>query len=247
MTSTPQDGFTDADLTAYLDGQADDDLQAALAAALAHDTDLQTRLATLDMPLGTLRAALDPRQLGAPEMPPHLHAAAPAPARTARVWVPAALAASFALGLALSSVWQRPAPSDWIATIASYQALYTTQTLANSPQKSDLSHPALAQAQSDLAVALDPATAIEGLEFKRAQVLAIRQNPLIQMAYLDASGIPFAFCVTRVDEADRPLRTEVSHDLATASWVENGIGYVLIGGQDGGQITTLATRFSVAL
>jgi hypothetical protein len=90
-------------------------------------------------------------------------------------------------------------------------------------------------------------TAIQGLDFKRAQVLAIRQKPLIQMAYLDQSGTPFAFCITRVSEADRPLRLQQANDLAAASWVENGIGYLLIGGQDQDHVSTLAVRFGAFL
>ena len=86
---------------------------------------------------------------------------------------------------------------------------------------------------------LRPAVELDGLEFKRAQLLAIEGRPLIQMAYLDAAGQPFAFCAVRLDDADQSILSEMSHGLATASWVNDGVGFVLIGGDDVEAVTAL--------
>jgi RNA polymerase sigma-70 factor (ECF subfamily) len=68
-TVMTQSGFTDADLTAYLDDEAAPALTASITAALTGDVALQARLAALELPLDVLRHAADPETLGASDMP----------------------------------------------------------------------------------------------------------------------------------------------------------------------------------
>ena len=77
--------FSDEQLTAYLDGEAGDDLCAQIDVALEEDATLGDRLAGLDIPMDQLGSAFDGLLAEAPAMPdlPPL-AAAPVPANLNR-------------------------------------------------------------------------------------------------------------------------------------------------------------------
>ena len=229
--------ITDDALTAYLDGEADATLVAQIDAALVEDTGLAARLEALSIDKALLQEAFAPDALAAPAYAP------PQPAmQTAPRWAfPAAIAASFVAGLLIMAAL-RPAPT-WVDTVASYQALYVTATLSGPTQTPDRAEAVLQQAEDLLGVDLRAATAVAGLEFKRAQVLAIAGQPLIQMAYLDENGEPFAFCVTGSGQAADVAGQMMSHGLATNAWVQDDVGYVLVGGSDLDAVTALSAGF----
>lgn len=243
--------FTDADLTGYLDGALDADQTAAIDAALARDPDLEARIASLDFPLIDLQGAMNPAVLAAPALPDHLRARPEKPATGhLKSWLmPAAIGASFAAGVILTPIL-RPTPAPlpvaaaggWIDTIASYQSLYVTETLAAAIPNADETNIVLANAESALGVAMMPATTVAEMEFKRAQMLGFKGKPLLQMAYLTADGTPVALCVTTVSGEDRGAKTTQSHGLTGVSWIENGIGYLLIGGSDAGAVEALSEQ-----
>lgn len=232
--------FTDQALLAYLDGAAPDATATTIEAALAQDDALGVRLMELDDAGATLRRAFDLDALDAPTMPK------PQAAPRGRAWgyvvAPVALAASFVLGMLVSPSQQAPAPATagWIDQVASYQALYVTETLSGAAQNPALTRNTLDRVEAELGLSWDTAPQIEGLTFKRAQMLAVNGEALVQIAYLDADGIPWALCITRVGQDDRDLKSKMSHALAASSWVENGLGFVLVGGQDTDRATRLA-------
>ncbi|MEL6840821.1 MAG: hypothetical protein AAFP85_16155 [Pseudomonadota bacterium] len=218
--------ITDDALTAYLDGEADASLTAQIKAALAEDTALATRLETLSIDKTVLQDAFALDALTAPAYQPQ-----PSTTQSTPRWAfPAAIAASFAAGLVIMAAL-RPAPT-WVDTVASYQALYVTATLSGPTQSPAMAEAVLQEAEDLLGVDLRAATDVAGLQFKRAQVLAIEGEPLIQMAYLDQNGEPFAFCITSGDRATDVAGQMMSHGLATNAWVQDGVGYVLVGGTD---------------
>ena len=235
--SKDQAPLTDAELTAYLDGAADGALHNRIDQALAEDDALAARLEGLTIDMDGLNAAYDLDHLAPPDIPDDL---TPASSGTVRLVWPAALAASFALGM-LAMAALRPAP-DWVETVASYQALYVTETLSGAAQSPEISQAVLQTAQDTLGVDLQNATKVDGLTFKRAQILAIDGRPLIQMAYLDPRGVPFAFCVTAAETGDSAPRQVMSHDLATSSWVSDGVGFVLLGGTDTRTVADLSVQ-----
>ncbi len=251
--------ISDERLTAYLDDALGAEARADVEAALAADPALAERLYALDVPLDGLRAIMSPDVLRAPEMPPDLLAGftpeatpiplkqpdAPSP-RPRRMWVPTLLAASFAAG-AVATYVLTPGPSapsapKWVDAVASYQALYVTETLAASQQDPAQTADVLSDAAASFDVALGPALVLEGLEFKRAQMLGWNGKPLLQMAYLAEDGTPMALCLTRVGAEDRGPKTSVSHNLAGVSWVQDGVGYYLVGGSDTEQVEALSAQ-----
>ena len=232
MTDT-NPAFTDEALTAYLDGEADAALRAQIDAAL------QGRLEALSLPEGAVSRAFDLGAIAAPSYPKGL-GAEPAPKTSKIIW-PAAIAASFVLGMAVMQALQpEPRQPGWVDVVASYQSLYVTETLEGMAQPEAVSREILAEAETLLGVSLEAALQIDGLEFKRVQRLALGDTPLYQMAYLDAEGRPFAFCLTPVSAESRGMATKTSWQLAQSSWVEDGVGFVLIGGEDEARVARLS-------
>ncbi|MEM9780493.1 MAG: hypothetical protein AAF813_11265, partial [Pseudomonadota bacterium] len=127
--------FSDEQLTAYLDGELAEDWVRDLEAQLATDSALAARVAALDVPLDTLRAAMDVGRISAPPYvaPP----VAPPKARPLWPGMAAGIAASFIAGMVVFGTL-RPAPeATWIEAIVSYQALYVTETLSDASQPAD--------------------------------------------------------------------------------------------------------------
>ena len=230
--------FSDEELTAFLDGQASPQLTEQIAAAAEGDDILQDRIEQLEAPVAQLRAAFEPDRITAPKMPDHIGAA------SLRVWtrlaVPAAMAACFALGLFVAPKFQQGA--GWVDQVASYQALYVTETLNGAAQDPAATQAALGQANTNLGFEFYQAPQIEGMTFKRAQILAVDGETLLQLAYLSDDGVPYALCVTRVANDQDGVSIGMSHALATASWVQDGLGFVLVSGQDTDQAGALARQ-----
>lgn len=237
-----QAAFTDEELTAYLDGEADADLHARVQLALASDAVLSDRLQSLDLPAAALRDAFSPEVLGAPQMPEGL---LPAPRETRTpLRLVASIAVAFGLGV-VSSYMLQPGPQPakepgWKAVVASYQSLYVTDTVDIAAQAPEITADVLTGFGGSHGIDLSPAQTVEGLEFKRAQLLGFKGKPLLQMAYLAPGGVPVALCIIRSNGDDKPMQSEVLAEMATASWVSDGVGYLLIGGQDQEFINSVA-------
>lgn len=241
MTSSSQ-LYTDEDLTAFLDGEADPVLSRKITTALQDDAMLQSRCDALQAPIASLRTTLDLAALQAPSMPRQMQLAKRS--IVPRIGIAAAIAASFALGMIASP--GKPAP-NWIDQVASYQALYVAETLTGPAQDTGLKERAFDHAQAMLGSSLTAAPVIVGMTFKRAQILAVNGQTLLQIAYLADDGTPYALCLTQVTGADQGLQAGMSHDLSMASWVKDGLGYVLIGGSDPTRLTDLANGLAQTL
>lgn len=241
MQSSP---ITDEELTAFLDGEAAPDLAARITTMRESDTAIADRLLALEIDVAAIRDAFSLDQLNPPAFVPQADAASAGRSGWA---MPAAIAASFLAGLLVTSIG-RPAPApNWVDMVAAYQALYVTETLAGPVQSPDKFDGVMTRAQDLLGVDLRGAAGLQGLEFKRAQVLGFEQAPLIQIAYLDADGAPFAFCITNTAQADAVAGQMMSHGLAVNVWSENGIGYVLVGGNDVDRVTALSSDLKALL
>lgn len=222
--------LTDEDLTSYLDGEADEALRARIEAASVDE-----RLAALAIPMEDLRAQLSLDQLDAPELPAHI---ARAPRTLA--W-PAAVAAAFVAGVLVTSALRPPQAPDWIDAVAAYQVLYVEQTVGGAVQDSAATTAVIGQIEANFGIDLTAARDIEGLTLVRAQMLGFEDAPLLQMAYRADDGTPVAFCLTRVEGDDVAPTTTIKSGLAATAWVKDGIGYLMIGGQDGAFTQQAAT------
>ena len=232
MSSTE---FSDEDLTAFLDGEADAALTKRLTAALAADGALRARLEALDIPMAALSEAGDLALTMAPEMP-----ALPEIEEPSKGWLNAgsatvagvALAVGIGLGSYLAPKNTDTAETGWIDAIAAYQVLYVPETVAAATQPIEITSEVLAKFSATGAGSAAEARDIDGLRFARAQLLGFGAEPLLQMAYATEDGTPVAICAVRVAEPDRAPASEVVEGLAATHWVSDGIGFLVIGGSD---------------
>ncbi|MEM6758587.1 MAG: hypothetical protein AAF601_03825 [Pseudomonadota bacterium] len=236
---TESRNYTDEELTAFLDGEADAALAEAIGDALEHDTALSERLAELDIPLEPLRAAYDTLLETAPLMPA-LPDETPAPAtRFGWGWGIGTFGTGIAAGLAVAvfTGFGAPAPEPapppgWAAFVASYQSLYTPETLAAVQISSAERAAQLAQVSAALGLDLSAITEAPGLTLKRAQLLGFNGKPLVQLAYQRDDGTPIALCIIPAGAEGKPVSMGAAQGMELARWNTPGFGYLLIGGQD---------------
>lgn len=238
-------GISDELLTAHLDGELSPEDHARVEAALTKDEALQARLELLDIPLDPLRSAMDQLTTQAPSIP------LPAASAKSRGFPFAIAGGSLAAGVVIGALLMTqltPAPKQpgWIDYVASYQALYSQETLAGididpAEQAAQLSRVSEAVGRS-----LSVAASVPGLEFKRAQTLGFNGKPLVQLAYLTPDGVPLAFCVI-AKEDQAALKQMEREGMQAASWSDGSFSYLLIGGQDADLIKTTAVELQKLL
>ncbi|KUP94872.1 anti-sigma factor family protein [Tritonibacter horizontis] len=240
------ESISDEELTAYLDQEADAQLADRIDRALETDQELSRRLDSLMLPMDALREAFAIERLGPASLPVIER---PTPGRTA---MPLRLVASvvLAFGIGISGGYllqpQATAPG-WIDVVASYQSLYMTETVVQTTQDPEVAQGVLAQFQTRSGVELSAATSVEGLDFRRAQVLGFNNKPLMQMAYLGEDGTPFALCVIKTANADSAFSDRMAQGLAATSWVSDGVGYLVIGGADQARTRAFAEEMKTRL
>lgn len=246
--------FTDEELTAYLDGEADGALHAEIDAALATDPAVVAQIEALDVPLGPIAEAYEALLQDAPPMP-DLPEVAPSvvPAAAPRGrwgWGVGTFATGLAAGLAvamftgLGTPAPTPeAPRGWVSFVASYQALYTPATLADANPTADEAARQLAVVSDALGLDLSGLPEARGLTFKRAQVLGFKDKPLIQIAFSRADGTPVALCIIPSGPDGKPVSMGAAEGLGLARWNTPGYGFLLIGGTDAAPLEAEAETF----
>jgi anti-sigma factor RsiW len=211
----------DARLIALLDGALSDAEATVLRAEIAGDPALQARLAELDVDFSDLPAQADDLLAAAPPMP---NAQA---GRGSLVQLAAAACVALALVLGGVLLGSRAGGSeDWRDFAAAYHLLYQPETLA-APIQGD---GGVALVSEALGRDLSALVEVEGLDFRRAQILGWQDETLIQFAYVDATGRPVAVCVMALDggSAGAGLASEERHGLATTSFYTDALQILVI-------------------
>ena len=236
--------YSDELLRRYLDGALPDERANAIEAALATDPALERRLMALDPCAGMVADAFG----GQPgtERVERLRAAIPAKRRFTSLLPGAAMAASLAFGIAIGNQLWPAGDTDtpnWRLEVARYQALYTPETVGHLA-----SEPARLMAELDraaeavgLPLPANELAAVAGLTLRRAQVLGFEGKALIQLAYTDAAGTPFALCIMpHMDDADGEAELA---GLSTYSWAAGTHSFILVGRKPQSEVTRLAAAF----
>jgi anti-sigma factor RsiW len=244
---------TDEELVAYLDGAIDPVRRGEIEAALTHDELLAARLKRLDIDTDAIRAAFGPPTPVASQghQSGWLHAR---PTFSAAAWprLAAAMIVGIGLGFAIAAGdifdgFTRRAKT-WRTAVADYQVLYSTATLASLARDPPTLRGEIATVAAKLGLPIDfEMLQVKELDFKRAQLLQFKDEPLAQFAYLDAMGKPIAFCATRTGEADSNVQTGIFDGLAAAFWNKNGYGYIVIGGKNVQMVQRVATELAARI
>ncbi|MEX0277869.1 MAG: hypothetical protein AB3N19_10150 [Ruegeria sp.] len=245
--------FSDETLSAYLEGTLNEGEARAIEDTVGDDLALEQRLMALDPFAPVVKQVFEavPAQTPQVDLP---DAVASQPANSAAApFRLLAVAASVAVIAVSATIWAtRPAEMGWADQAAIYQSLYVPDTIAsldNSPAALDAQ---FAQAEEQLGRSLnrDALEALPGLDLKRAQVLSFKGKPLIQIVFADDQGQPFAFCVIRQGAAapNKDVKQAVLSGLATATWAQDGYGYMLLGSDAqtdlGNRLDTLTNLFA---
>ncbi len=260
--------YSQEQLTAYLDGELPNAESQALEAELANNPALCVQLEELAIDRPAIASAFDQLLATAPPMPDlaalqdsiaePAPAPLPVPANDNFVSLRMLIASSFVavclgvgvtLGLSGGFGGQKQQPG-WIDFVASYQALYVPETLTNVKTDTATLEAETARAAHALSRSLNVAQleSLQGLDFKRAQVLGFKGKPLVQLAFLSDSGEPVALCIIKANgAADEAMAPKTLQGMEAASWSKGGFKYLLIGGQDKALINRAAREFNARM
>lgn len=241
--------FSDEELTAYLDGEADGVPMDEIERGLKQDSALRARLESLSLDKRKLTSAFDLLLDAAPDTPEISGGSEPVVDRTVFGFLHLIAAAAVALliGVSAGLLMTGDRLQGWRGYVAAYQALYANGTLAHIDQTESAAKEELARVSAAIGKDLDLSMieAPDQLDYKRAQILHFQGQPLIQLAFLSKVGEPVALCIIKSDSgADADPVFEEMQGMQAASWSRDGYGYLLIGGDDPELIERTANAYA---
>jgi len=240
--------FENTKLVAYLNGDVSAQLAAEIEAACETDASLQYKLMELD-PISS-RLADSFSQIARLPGRARLDELATVPSNTVDWMRHGAMAACVAGGIAIGLIAggkdQSADQSDWRHEVARYHALYITETLASVKTEPAVLDTQFARASNAIDLQLDPDTLknLGDLDLKRAQILGLAGQEIIQVALSAPDGTPFAFCITRNTASASAVSQSKMLGLSSASWDSKTHQFIVIGGQNDAKIAKLASELS---
>ncbi len=241
--------LSDETLLAYLNGNLDETEAQEIESAVEADPELEQRLMALDPFAPVVHAVFKDVPQDAPQITLPDRARSQPASQPFRLL---AVAASVAIVAVSATLWAtRPAPLGWAQQAAIYQSLYVPETIATLDTAPEALEAQFAQAEATLGRSLnrEALSVLPGAELKRAQVLSFKGKPLVQVVFADDQGRPFAFCVIRQGPGapDKDVNLAVLSGLATATWAEDGYGYMIIGADGQSDLSDRLAAFSEAI
>ncbi len=240
------ENFTDQQLTAFLDGEADKNLSNAIELALKSNASLQQRLNDLDINREQISTSFDALLEQAPELPESLTTKT-----NTVVNIRLAVCASLLLAIGFLGGWQSQSLWDnndrWHQYVAAYQSLYIPSTLTHIDNTVDQQHKELTRISliTGKKIALESLTSSEELVYKRAQILGFEGKPLAQLTFLTESDTPIALCIIKASSLkNTAIETKTIEGMSAANWQQDGYAYLLIGGNDDPFIHNAAEYFA---
>lgn len=232
--------ITPETLTAYLDGELDQQQATQVHERSLADAQLASTLAALQIdrdrmsqdylaletgaPVGDLRSVL------AMGTKPTVDIKAGGGNR--KLLVAAACAACLVVGVLVGSGTDNRDGIDksWREAVAEYQVLYSAETLkwnAIAPAEVDIT---LKHLSDRIGVTLTrQALKLPIADFRRGQMLTFGSRPLVQLAYLHDGVTPVAFCITPDGASDAGLASQTLEGLRIVHWAKDGTSYMVIG------------------
>ena len=247
---TERQTFTDEELVAYLDGEVEFTPADEITAALANDPELANRLAALDFNKDALQS--DFAAMLGDQQPPALPAS---PASSGTSWamvgsMAASILVALFVGYGAGNFLNQPEAPGWKAYVASYQSLYSADTLRHVNSSPQAQTAELERVAAAIGKSIDLAALQQNpdLTYKRAQVLSFKGKPLVQLAFLTKSGEPVALCILKSSKPNSAQMSQANLEgMSSASWNKDGYAYLLIGGDDQSLISNLASNYRDAI
>lgn len=238
--------FTDEELIAYLDGESDFSPISEIEKDLVNNPDLRVRLESLALEKDKLKQSLESILDLAPE-PPTFEDLITDTQKFGFGHLIAVATIALVIGFGLATYLIRDGEDQWRDYVAAYQALYANSTLSHIDQASTDASKELDRVGSAIGKKLDLTTVSKPkqLDYKRAQILSFKGQPLVQLAYLSKIGVPIALCIIQSsNSSDSGLKHQNMQGMSAVHWTKDGFEYLLIGGKDVELIERSAVYFS---
>ena len=252
---------SDAELTAYLDGELEPGARKGIEEAIAVNPSVRERLAALKAGGRPFQDAFDEVLKGAPqERLDELLATAvarskPTPSRLRPVrlgWGAAAMAATLLLlvgggaGFMLGHsppvvVSNMIGPDRWLRTVAEQMSLYDQDTFAHVEFNLPNEQVRLGRLGARVNLSLSPeAVALPGLSLKRVDILQVGARPLLQLIYQVEGSGPLALCIlSETGEAGERISRNIA-GMNLVYWTTNTHGYLLVASASMEKLATIA-------
>lgn len=237
--------WSDEHIIAYLDGKLDMETGQALHRDRQHDPELDSYIRSMEIDTAELTNAGGDDLSGAPafsfEQKPVGFSG----------WRQAAMAASvvavFGLGFLTSKFLpaDNPPPQTWLQAVAEYQMLYTADTLNLQEKTADQLGREVAEIGRKMQIILARSDLnVDGLQYKRGQLLSFKNKPLVQFAFIDDNNTPIAFCIIKRGEKPEQELTNKTllAGLNAVTWSKGQYGFVVIGKSDPAKINQYAMQ-----
>ena len=236
--------FSDEDLTAFLDGEAEPQLADAIETALLEDAEVSDRMTSLDLDKGELKGAFDALLSVAPEAPEAV-SVPPLKPQANFGFLKMAAAVALAIGLGWAIGQNRSDLNDWQDYAAAYHKLYVDETLQPTGFSPDTLAAQVAMVSTAVGLEISPEFLkdVAGLELRRSQVLGFEGAAIAHIAFQSETGAPIALCITTGSDAESLNMAEVK-GMSSARWSKGGFEYLLIGGDDPALIERAAAHFA---
>ena len=236
-------------LTAYLDGELDEDQARLVRERSLADAQVASTLERLQIdrdrmaqdylalgpgaPIGDLRSVL----AGAGEPAGDIKSTG----GNRKLLMAAACAACLVAGAMVGSGNWAGTDKSWREAVAEYQVLYAAETLKWNTVAAAEVDTTLKRLSDRIGVGLTRQSLnVPVAEFRRGQMLTFGSRPLVQLAYLHGGTTPVAFCITRDGAPDAGLASEVREGLPIVHWAKDGTSYMVIGDVAKDQLVSMA-------
>lgn len=238
--------FSDEELTAYLDGEADGPLSEAVSKALGEDTSVAKRLSQLEINTLEIKTAFDELLNVAPPAP-ETSFDAPVSSQPSSGWIKAAAALLLAVGVGfgVGSLNHSSELEEWQDYAAAYHKLYVSETLSNTGFSDETLASQLTKVSEAIGhdLTLEAIGSFASLSLKRSQTLGYEGGKIAHIALQDDKGNPIALCITKSGNV-APMSSEEIFGMQSVRWTSGTHSFYLVGGTDGELLKAAAKHFS---
>ncbi|WP_034456866.1 anti-sigma factor family protein [Buttiauxella noackiae] len=237
---------SDEMLVAYLDNELSEEQRNVLESRLLEDDALAQRLALLERSNLPFKKAFEPLLQMAPierlqqTLYPNTHQT---PAVSRRHLIAAAVS-FLALGVMGDRViiYLTQPEDNWRELVAQYMALYTPETLAETPSNQSMDAQ-LRTAGEQLGLVLSSSSlSLPGAVLKNARILAYDDQQIAQITWLDEVHGPMALCITKNTGRGMQKKNEQRLGMNIVYWASANHQFMVIGHGSEAQMNEIAGR-----
>lgn len=235
---------TDELLVAYLDNELNPAERAEVELRLSHDSYLIERLAFIERSSLPFKKAFEPLLQAAPRKQLQSHLRATASMALSRRGLIAAAVSFLALGVIGDRTFlhfSQP-EENWRELVAQYMALYTPETLGETPTAQTLDAQLLSTGEKFGMALTRQNLTLPDATLKNARILAYDEQRIAQITWLDKVHGPLALCITTNTGKTTATQNEHRLGMNIVYWASSHHQFMVIGHNSVAQMSELAKR-----